>query len=210
MIPRHLHRALQHLISVLVCALIFTSSVQAKKNITDFNLTFSPQQTVGAAEADLDPDMWDHPVRLQFEDLRKTDHPEKIGTRSDDDDDIHELTVKNSILDFLDRAFTDQLDDWNIGVDEDADLVLYTGLTKFKIKEENQAVGALYNSDVRFKMELRRGGKTLWQGTVFGDATRYGKKFSNANCNEVLSDAVLEALAEALSHDDLQDVWESQ
>ena len=43
--------------------------------------------------------------------------------------------------------------------------------------------------------------------TADGDATRYGRKFSNDNVNEVLSDALLEALADLLNHGGLQNAW---
>ena len=51
------------------------------------------------------------------------------------------------------------------------------------------------------------GGRELWEGSAAGDATRYGKKFSNDNVNEVLSDALIEAFAALLDHGGLQSAW---
>ena len=91
---------------------------------------------------------------------------------------------------------------------DDAELVLTVGLRQFTLTESNQAVGATFSAEVRFAADLvdpRSGGR--WSGSSFGDASRYGKKFSNTNCNEVLSDALLEAWSSLLNHGALRDTW---
>lgn len=76
----------------------------------------------------------------------------------------------------------------------------------FNVTETNQAVGATFDANVRLELELKDGtGKTLWQEASVAEANRYGKKFSNENCNEVLSDALLESFGKALNSSAFQD-----
>ena len=97
---------------------------------------------------------------------------------------------------------------WGIDLTDDASQVLKVRLLIFKVLETNQVIGATYNAEVRFAYSLSKPGQEpAMSGSAEGDATRYGRKFSNANINEVLSDALLEALAYVFSDPRLQRVW---
>lgn len=179
----------------------------AKKNVTTFELEFTPQQSVAAAEVTLHPAMQEHAVRVRVADGRPGDHA-VIGSRTDDDDRRFDLTATNDVGEYVAKATRTQLRSWDVAVADDAALVLDGKLMTFKVVETNQAVGATYNGTVQVSFELKsRAGKVLWSGSDTGDATRYGKKFSNQNCNEVLSDALIEALSNLLSDSDLHDAW---
>lgn len=178
----------------------------AKKNDPNVQLDFRPQQAVAAAEAAITPAMLRRPVAVRILDSRPGDDPAEIGTRTDDDDRRHTLRAVNDVPTYVTGVFEELLHQWGVKTQEDADLVLEITLVQFHILETNQAVGATFNGSVRIAAEVTSGGD--WAGGAFGDATRYGKKFSNANVNEVLSDALLEALANLLSDQGLHEAWE--
>lgn len=178
----------------------------AKKNDPNVELDFRPQQAVGGAEVEITPDMLRRPVSLQVEDLRPGDDPAKIGMRTDDDDKKHTLRAVNEVQPYVESVIEELLNEWGVRTQDGADMHLNVLLVRFNVEETNQAVGATFNATVQLSAELT--GAAEWSGGASGDATRYGKKFSNANVNEVLSDALLEALAALLSDEGLHDAWE--
>lgn len=178
----------------------------AKKNNPNVELDFRPQQAVAGAEVEITPDMLRRAVSLQVEDLRPGEDSSDIGTRTDDDDRKHTLRAVNEVPPYVTSVFEELLNQWGIKTQDDAGLHLHISLIRFTVLETNQAVGATYKANVQLAAEVTGGGE--WSGGASGDATRYGKKFSNANVNEVLSDALLEALAELLNDPDLRQVWE--
>lgn len=193
----------------MVAILIASNAVPAKPNITSFRLEFTPKQIIASAEVTLHRSMHEHPVQLRLVDERPVHEPSVVGSRTDDGDRRFELKTTNKVLPFVEQVLVQQLQYWGVSVENDADLVLTTRLRQFTVTESNQAVGATFGAEVQFAAELQnRAGDMLWSGSSFGDATRYGKKFSNPNCNEVLSDALLEAWSSLLSLGGLHDAWD--
>lgn len=193
----------------MVAILIASNAVPAKPNITSFRLEFTPKQIIASAEVTLHRSMHEHPVQLRLVDERPVHEPSVVGSRTDDGDRRFELKTTNKVLPFVEQVLVQQLQYWGVSVENDADLVLTTRLRQFTVTESNQAVGATFGAEVQFAAELQnRAGDILWSGSSFGDATRYGKKFSNPNCNEVLSDALLEAWSSLLSLGGLHDAWD--
>jgi uncharacterized lipoprotein YajG len=192
----------------LVLVLLATLAVPAfaKKNNPNVQLKFVPQQAVASVEADVTPGMLRRPVAVRIEDARPGEDAAKIGSRTDDDDRKIALKAVNRVVDFAATAADEILTRWGIKTDDGAGLVLVIHLAQFTVEETNQAVGATYNAEIRLAAELT--GDADWSGGSTGDATRYGKKFSNDNVNEVLSDALLEALANLVSDRGLQAAWE--
>jgi len=188
-------------------AVAVAAPVLAKKNVTRLELEFTPQQSVATAEVTLNPAMQERAVSVRVADGRPGDR-EVIGSRTDDDDRRFDLTAGNDVAEFVAASTRQQLRTWDVAVGDDADLVLDGKVMSFKVVESNQAVGATYNGSVQVSFELKNSsGTVLWSGTGSGDATRYGKKFSSDNANEVLSDSLIEALANLLSNSDLHAAW---
>jgi Uncharacterized lipoprotein len=193
---------------VLAVLLAAASAASAKKNKPRIDLEFRPQQTVAGAVPKVSGAMLDQPVALHFEDVRGQEDPAKIGTRTDDDDHLQALTATSSVAEFVDQHLRESATRWGIELDPGASRVLRVKVLEVSVLETNQAVGATYNATVRLEYSLERGGEVLRPPTSqMGDATRYGKKFSNTNCNEVLSDAMLEVFAAVFSDPTLQRAW---
>ncbi len=191
------------LILILVVALLaLAPPATAKKNNPNIDLEFLPQQSIGAAVANLSGGMLDRSVSIEVVDDRRQDDASVIGTRTDDDDRRHNLKATSDVVSFVQETLQQVAGDWGLRVDSDSRLKLRVRLLEIKVLETNQPVGATYNATARVAYSLED-----VSATAFGDATRYGKKFSNDNCNEVLSDALLEAFAEMVNSDDLQRAW---
>lgn len=197
------------LIALALIALV-PAAASAKKNDPNIQLAYTP--TTGVAEASAVPtsDMRDVDVALRVEDDRAGDDARVIGNRTDDDDRRVDLVATNDVEEFVQSALVRQAREWSFPIvdQDDADLVLAVKLTQLRIEETNQAVGATYEAWCTFEFELReRSGKEKWSGLFKGDATRYGKKYSEGNTNEVISDAIAEALAYGLSDSGLRKAW---
>lgn len=195
--------------SALVIGSFLTSeAVQAKTNNPNFHLVYVPQQAVAAAEVAIPGNVRQHPLSIHLVDGRASADPALIGSRTNDDDDLFDLKATNEVVPFVEKILVKNAQEWGIQVAEDADLVLTAELLTFQVTERDKAVGSTFKAEVRVATQLQnRAGIQLWSGTAFGDASRYGKKFSNENCNEVLSDAMIEAFADLFSQPDLHHVW---
>ena len=182
----------------------------ARKNDPNIRLEFDPQQTVAKAEAFVRGAMLERPVRLRLKDDRAGDDPAALGRRTNDDDEFFDLVAvgDDAVMKFVDEVLRDSVASWGVELAEGVPLELAVRLLKFDVLEKNQVIGATFNAEVRFAYSLGApGGSPRMSGTAMGDATRYGRKFSNANINEVLSDALLEVIANMLSDRSLQDAW---
>ena len=180
----------------------------AKRNEPNVYLTFRPQQSVATVAVSVSDAMTKRPVEIRLKDSRPGNEPAAIGSRTDDEDHKFTLRAVNEVIPFVKQVLADTARQWGVHDEEGADLVLDATLQVYEALETNQAVGATFNAQVRLAAELKdRAGKVLWSGSSPGDATRYGKKFSNENVNEVLSDALLESFAGLLSEPGLQDAW---
>lgn len=193
---------------VALIVLLATTPLLAATNNPNVRLEYKPQQTVAPARFYLRAEIFDHPVRLEVSDHRPQSDPTDIGWRTNDADERFGLHATNDVEEFVADVLVQVARDHGIGLRDDAPKTLSIKLTRFRVEETNQAVGATYVANASLTGELRsESGEKLWEGVATGDATRWGRKFSNANCNEVLSDALLEAYAHLLSQDELQAAW---
>jgi hypothetical protein len=208
---QHLPAAAAKRVALRVATLLtvaLVGPVRAADNDPEVHLTWSPQQRVATATAAVSAQMLQTPVELVVIDRRGLEDPAEVGRRTDDADREVTLVAADPVEGFVGRSAALALEEWGIEPSSEADLELELGLLRFRVVESNQAVGATYEAQCRLEVALRgAGGAELWSGSVEGDATRYGRKFSDANISEVLSDALLEALGALLSDPSLHRAW---
>lgn len=193
---------------MLTLALLAPAAAPAKRNDPNIALSYTPTTSVAEASAVPTSEMRQVAVAIEVEDDRAVDEA-MLGIRTDDDDRRTELRATNAVDAYVQAALTQQAREWTFKTADaaEAGVVLHVRLTQFVIEETNQAVGATYEGRVTLELELRRAGAKVWSGVFSGDATRYGKKFSAANTNEVLSDALAEAFANSLGDSGLRSAW---
>ena len=194
---------------VFMCSMLpATPGALAKKNVPEFELAFLPQQTIAGAEAMLDLSMLRRSGRIELLDGRDIADASVIGKRTDDDDHTFTLRATNDVISFVEQAMMDAAREWGMSLSAKSELTLRATLERLHVLETNQAVGATYKANVVLVADLVDETNTvLWFGYARGDATRWGKKFSSENSNEVLSDAILEAWAELLDSPGLGEAW---
>jgi hypothetical protein len=147
------------------------------------------------------------PITLVFEDGRPPSEPVG-GEGTDDRDRVFPWRATSPVPDFAKDVFVRIARGWGIRFNEKAPLSLHIQLIRFYVTEKNQAVGSTYLAEVRVAFELHGpDGGLVSAGAVGGEANRYGRKQSGANCNEVLSDAARAAYFRLIGHKDLQTGW---
>jgi len=191
----------------LVLSCLAAGTIEAKKNDPRVDLQYVPQQNVNHVNVPLDSELRAEPVAFAIVDGRGLDDPAFIGTRTNDADREFDLTATGEVVPFLDETIAGMLREWGLTLDDDAPTRLELEVLQYRVRETNQAVGATFESEVRLGCRLSRAGRQLWAGKTSGGAKRYGKKFSNPNVNEVLSDGLLETVAELMSTRSLQAAW---
>lgn len=182
--------------AMIVAAGIFLATLPVAGAPKERTLTlhFVPQEATGASSP-LPFERPPRPLRLVFEDGRATPGSMLVGEGNDDDERFFAWHATSSIPEFAKDVFVQTAQGWGIRFEETADLALLVRLTRFVIKESDQAVGSTYSADVNVAFELREQDALVVSGAAHGDARRYGRKRSADNCNEVLSDATKEAYA---------------
>jgi hypothetical protein len=170
-------------------------------------LKYVPQESVGSTSVMLAPGLGDRPVVLSLADGRPGADPAVIGENANDDQ-MTPMRASNDPLAWANEVLRKTATDWGVRTADKAPLSLAGKLVRLRVLESRKAVGSTYTAEVQVSFALKdaRGG-TLWEGVVAGDATRYGRKLSDENVNEVLSDATKQAYANLFNTSALQDAW---
>jgi hypothetical protein len=172
------------------------------------SLQYKPQDRLDPADAVLAPGITDRPVRLSIVDGRTESDPAVIGEISDHDDEVFPVRVSNDVASWASDVLTKYAAEWGIKTAPDAPLALTGKVTQLRLVASTKAMGSTYRVETQVAFTLADArGRTLWEGTAGGDATRYGKERSADNANEVLSDAIKEAYTDVFNNSDLQSAW---
>lgn len=197
----------------LLAALVLLTALPAAARDTgpmNMALQYTPQESVGTSSAVLAPGIADRPVRLSIEDGRAGSDPTVIGEISDHDDKVFPVHASNNVASWAGEVLQKNAADWGVKTLPNAPLSLTGKLTQFRLIASTKALGSTYNADIQVNFALKDAqGRTLWEGASVGDATRYGHSYSAENANEVLSDALKEAYADAFNNPGLQSAWTS-
>ncbi|HEV7518273.1 MAG TPA: hypothetical protein VGR07_18400 [Thermoanaerobaculia bacterium] len=164
-------------------------------------LRFMPQESTHASTPDLPAALLNMPVDVVFEDGRPAADKDRIGEVLDDDKSSP--ITASDVAGFAKKVLADSVSGWGVKVTPGADRVLTVKLVRFFVSENPKAIGAMFGSEVRALVSYAERRKVLWEGTATGTTHRYGKR-NEENVNEVLSDALKEAYANALSDPGLQ------
>jgi hypothetical protein len=159
-------------------------------------LHYVPQENTHASTPDLPAALLTAPVDVVFEDGREGPDKDVIGEVTNDDKSSP--ITASDVAGYGRKVLADNVTGWGLKVKPGADRVLNVKLVRFFVSQSPKAIGAMYGSEVRVLTSYTERRKVLWEGTATGSTHRYGKR-NEENLNEVLSDALKEAYANALS-----------
>ena len=179
-----------------VVLLVVTLGAYAKTALLEHvRLQWKPtsQLKLGAME------MSQAPIQFEaFQDIRA--NKEAVGENLEDDkpkpvtttDDIGAF-VSSHMRELFDRAGLKT-------VDNNGAVTIKGEVKQFFVRETST-----YKSEVAVHVTVvGRGGETLWSGLASGDASRFGRSYRLENYNEVLSDAIVNAVSSMLQSAEFQ------
>jgi len=195
-------------ITIAAVSIAFLSTAAAARDNAKelaVNLRFAPQESVASNSPDLLPAVTERPIVLRVEDARG-EEPEVIGHGTNDDDVRFPIRSSVEVMPFITGTVKQVTSEWGIQQADQADQTLTFKVTRFYVEESNKAVGSMYAAEVKLTyLVAGKNGRKLLEGASSGSARRYGRARSADNCNEVLSDAMKEALATAFADSRLQE-----
>lgn len=173
-------------------------------------LTFVPQGDADSSAVALPPSLVALPIDLRLTDGRELADPRLLGSGSDDDDRPFPIHASSDVPPFVDQAIGTLTAARRITRASSASRRLQLRLVRFHVDERNKAVGSTYSAEVQFTYVMTDAqGVSLAEGAAAGTANRYGRARSGANCAEVLSDALRDAVGTLLADARLQAAWQS-
>jgi hypothetical protein len=194
----------------LTLALLMPLSIVARdtqKELT-INLKFVPQEGVQSNSPDLPSAMTERTFEIRVEDGRNVPNPLTIGQGTNDDDKSFPINAGSDVIAYVNDTLKQVSVGWGLTDADPKQRILIIRMTRFFVDESNKALGSVYTAEVKLAYVLTDAeGKRLSEGIGSGAAHRYGRSRSSDNCSEVLSDALKEAFADALSTSQLQTAW---
>lgn len=188
------------------CAVLFALPLIAAPKPLRVPLTFTPQEGTSATSVTLDPAASEIPLSVVFREAR-SGNSLLLGEGTNDDDESFDIVALTDPLAFVRASAGLVFTTWRVPVKDGAERSLDLELRQFRADESNKAVGSTYAATVALRYVLRRGQNVLVAGDASGSSQRYGRKRSVANCSEVLSDALKDALASILDDATVQQAW---
>jgi uncharacterized lipoprotein YajG len=197
----------------MLLSLVFVATVAvARGNLKELTvpLKFTPQEGVHASNPDVLPGVLTTSVMIVVEDARRQQDALLIGQGTGGDDKIFPIHADHDVLAFVRDVTMSIAKDWGLSQDPPPARTLTIQVTRFSLDESNKALGSVYGTEVKLAYTLKDArGDLLATGATSGTAHRYGRAHSVENCNEVLSDALKEALANVLADQGVQQAWVS-
>ena len=197
-------------LGVAVVARVCAAGLVAQPAMLVVLLTFVPQGDAETSAVALPPSLVAQPIDLRLSDGRELADPRVLGAGTDDDDRPFPIHASMDVPPFVDQTIGSLIAARRITRASAASRRLQLRLVRFHVDERNKAVGSTYSAEVQFTYVLTgASGATLAEGAAAGTANRYGRARSGANCAEVLSDALRDAVGTLLADVRLQTAWQS-
>jgi len=193
----------------LVGVVVSAGMAAAIQKPFEVKLSFVPQDSVLALAKPLPPSIIERPAEIRVEDSRVLAEPLDIG-EGNDGDTLYPIRSEGDPIKFVRDSVLRVTASQGLANAKPGDRQFRVRVVRFWVGQFHKAVGAMYVSEVTLAYSLTdKTGKLLVEGANAAAATRYGKARSGANCSEVLSDALKEAILKILDDPRLRAAWES-
>jgi hypothetical protein len=187
---------------LLIAAAVFLAYpgiAVAEKRIS---LRFTPKENVTASTPTLEGADPSRPIEvLPLKDVRALPDLAMVGENRERRTPRPVLAT-SSVAEFATAALRQCLSGWGVRV-EQGGLRLKGEITNLLVTEEQA-----YSTQVSIRFQLEdASGSLLWEGVVSGDASQWGRSYSEENYREQISDALKRTYARLLSTAAFQRAW---
>lgn len=140
------------------------------------------------------------PVRFELLDARGGDDPAVVGAQRERGKDVYLWRAEQPVAAAVAGFTRTVLEGFSVRVGDEAESGLTLKLTRYRVAETSETFGSSYRAEVRMEATLLdRAGGLVWTREISGEASRSGPDARAAICNELLSLALRDALAELVS-----------
>jgi len=140
------------------------------------------------------------PVRLDLSDARDADDPAVVGEQTERGEEVYLWRAQQAVAPAVAGFVGKLLDGWSVRAAPDGELGLTIKLERYWVAETSEMFGSAYAAEVRLSVSLvDHAGGVVWTHEGSGTAKDRGADARASTCNELLSLALREALAQALS-----------
>jgi len=122
----------------------------------------------------------------------------EIGRNTEKESKIKLVTTKDNIAAWCTDRFKYVTGEFGVNISDASPTIIIDGeIERFYVHEQN-----LYKSEVVIKLTAKTNKeKTIWEGIIKGNSSRWGKSYSAENYYEAISNAFIEAIYEWLKND---------
>ena len=172
-------------------------------------ITFRPTTALAAAELQTWRPIRTVPVNLLVEDGLTDENRALIGQRKWPVGRPYKLQPTSDLKAVLGPGLVKHASTWGLLIEPDAPSTLRITLTSANVYERVRFFGmSSYYGDASLSLSLVDArGTELWTGETSKETYRFGRDESDENTSEVISDAVVQGLAELLGDPHLQAAW---
>ncbi len=176
---------------------------QPKGKPLSVELQFVPQENITAANPRMDPALTSTGITLlPIQDGRGSDGT-LVGENFENEANPIEVRTQSNVAEFVSRTLRQSLMEWHVRLQDSGGLVLSGEVLRLFVTERNFYVS---EASIRFRLQ-DQAGQFLWEGTVSGQAKRWGRSLSAENYNEEISDCLKKAYAALVSDKGFQAAW---
>ena len=140
------------------------------------------------------------PITLDLKDARGADDPVVVGAQRAKGENVYLWRASQPVAPAVKELAAQLLNGWSVRVAPEAEFGLKLELLRYYVNERADTFGSTYIAEVHFRVAfVEKAGNVLWAGEASGNAKRPGVDARASMCNEALSFALRQALAQALS-----------
>ncbi len=166
---------------------VATSTAMAAKLMVDIDLYWKPTTSLSDLKK-LDFNSTSS-IKVLLTDKRSVTPLNRVGERSENPKEFLPVETKNNIADFVNKGMNDTLKKVGLNITEgESDYVLSGEINEFYVTETNT-----YQGSFRVSAQLKKSGKVVWEGNLFGKNSRFGRSYKLDNFMESLSDCIIDA-----------------
>lgn len=194
-------------------AIIFSTGVSyafkdSKTLLVDKELVWKPTTKLGELANLTFEQLKTSKIKIeQFKDARTITPLTRVGENKEDDGKgFFPVETKSNISEFVTSHFSNTLLDIGANItQEKSDYVLSGEIKEYFVTEKDT-----YQTTLTLHLVLKKSGKRVWDGVIFGTNTRFGRSYKLENYMESLSDVIIDSCNKLLSANDFRKSFQTK
>lgn len=171
-------------------------------------LKFIPTTNPAKVSPQLREGISNKPIAIAIDDARQVKTKDLVGEGTGAGNETFRIRFAGHLPTYLKTTIQDRFGTWGVQTDESSNLVVIIKVTRFHVFEKRAFYGSLFTAEVQLPWTLAdRAGHVFASGTAMGTGKTKGRWRNPVNCEEVLADALQQAVVTVAGDAALQEAW---